>query len=180
VPKEYTPEEIRSLSDADRERLNEEMAGRIMRYDTVQPDWDAFREARLPDFRRAVYKYVGAFALETSDVQAPVEGDHFSFGLTYVEPGRGAPLHAHTTEEVFFPLCGTWQVFWGDPGQLQRATLNAWDAISLPGPVMRGFRNVGREDAWLLVMLGGGSPPPPVYHESVVEQTEQWHHQHSP
>ena len=34
--------------------------------------------------------------------------------------------------------------------------LEPWDAVSVPS--MRGFRNAGTEDAFMLCILGGGDP----------------------
>jgi mannose-6-phosphate isomerase-like protein (cupin superfamily) len=62
------------------------------------------------------------------------------------EPGCGAALHAHTTEEVFMPLQSEWDVYWGldESGVPQEEVrLGPRDAISVPAPVMRGFKNVG-------------------------------------
>ena len=40
---------------------------------------------------------------------------------------------------------------------------------------MRGFRNSGTEDAFMLCILGGGDPPPPINHLSVTQQVDEWH-----
>jgi hypothetical protein len=44
--------------------------------------------------------------------------------------------------------------FWGDKGE-NEATLGPWDTISFPTGTMEGFRNVGSEEATLLVVLSG-------------------------
>ena len=103
-------------------------------------------------------------------MSAVARGDNFSFGIVVAGPGRGAPLHAHTTEEVFVALSGTWQIYWGEPDNQQVLTLEPYDAITVPAPVMRGFRNAGRADGFLMALLGGGTPPPPIYHPTVLEQ----------
>ena len=72
-------------------------------------------------------------------------------------PGKSAPLHSHLTQEVFMPLSGTWEVFWGPTGR-RCLRLAAWDTISIPPGVSRGFRNVGDADAWLLGIAGGQDP----------------------
>ena len=63
-------------------------------------------------------------------------------------------MHSHTTVEVFTPLSGRWAIIWGDQGE-NELVLEAWDTISVPPGVMRGFRNVGTEDAHLMAILGG-------------------------
>ncbi len=51
-------------------------------------------------------------------------------------------------------LSGRWAVYWGDHGE-NEILLDQWDTISVPPGVMRGFRNAGSEDAYLLAILGG-------------------------
>ena len=41
------------------------------------------------------------------------QGEKFCVTVIMAEPGRGAPLHAHTTEEIFIALTGRWGIFWG-------------------------------------------------------------------
>ena len=88
------------------------------------------------------------------------------------EPGRGAPLHAHTTEEIFIALTRAVGHLLGGRRSAQ-CDPGAVDAVSVPS--MRGFRNAGTEDAFMLCILGGGDPPPPIYHLSVTQQVDEWH-----
>jgi len=74
-----------------------------------------------------------------------------------LDPGKGAALHSHLTVEVFTPLSGQWVIIWGDHGE-NEIVLEAWDTISVPPGVMRGFRNVGREPTCLMAILGGTDP----------------------
>ena len=62
----------------------------------------------------------------------------------------------------------------GDDGE-HEVILEPWDAGSVPARSMRGFRNAGTEDAFMLCILGGGDPPPPIYHLSVTQQVDEWH-----
>jgi quercetin dioxygenase-like cupin family protein len=71
-----------------------------------------------------------------------------------VSPGKGAPLHSHPKPEVFVVLSGTCSFFWGRKGE-NEVTLGPWDTISFPAGTMEGFRNVGDEEATLLVVLSG-------------------------
>ena len=52
------------------------------------------------------------------------------------------------------PLTGRWGVYWGDDGE-NEVMLEQWDVISVPPGVMRGFRNAGTEDSFMLAILGG-------------------------
>ena len=162
---EMDADEIRAMSAEERAAY----ASQIIRFDELTPNWRAFPESHLPENHRGFYQYIGPGASD-NPMSAVKEGDNFSFGIVVAGPGRGAPLHAHTTEEVFVALSGTWQIYWGEPEDQHMITLEPYDAITVPAPVMRGFRNGGRQDGFLMALLGGGTPPPPIYHPSVLEQ----------
>ena len=172
---ELPAEKVRAMSPAERAQYAAEIDRRLVRFRETTPNWQAFSEAQLPGNERGFYQYIGTGASDRGGRGPIAEGENFSFGIVVAGPGRGAPLHAHTTEEVFIPLTGSWSIYWGEPGEERQRILEPWDAVSVPAPVMRGFRNVGTEDAFLLCLLGGGAPPPPIYHESVTERLEQWH-----
>jgi hypothetical protein len=173
---ELSADAIRGMTSEERARYAAEIGKRLVRFRETAPNWEAFSEARLPGNERGFYQYIGTGASDDPRARAPIpHGENFSFGIVVAGPGRGAPLHAHTTEEVFIPLTCSWSIYWGEPGEQEQCILEPWDAVSVPAPVMRGFRNVGTGDAFLLALLGGAAPPPPVYHESVTERLEQWH-----
>lgn len=172
---EMDADTIRGMSPDEREEYARAIADQVVRFTQVKPNWEAFHEARLPGNERGLYTYLGTGASTDPRVRGAVPGQNFSFSIVVAGPGRGAPLHAHTTEEVFLPLSGQWSIYWGEPGAEEQITLGLWDAVSVPAPVMRGFRNVGTEDAFLLALLGGGAPPPPIYHHSVTKRLERWH-----
>jgi len=92
-----------------------------------------------------------------SGPDAPLAAEDFHLNLVRCAPGKAAPLHNHLTQEVFIPLSGTWEVFWGPRGE-RRLTLGPWDTISIPPGVSRGFRNVGAADAYLIGIAGGRDP----------------------
>jgi quercetin dioxygenase-like cupin family protein len=52
-------------------------------------------------------------------------------------------------------LKGEFEVSWNDDGA-ERATLRRFDTISFPPGVCRGFRNVGRGEGILQVIITGG------------------------
>jgi mannose-6-phosphate isomerase-like protein (cupin superfamily) len=144
-------------------------APQVIRFEELIPNWRAFPEAHLPENHRGFYQYIGPGASD-NPMSAVAIGENFPFGIVVAGPGRGAPLHAHTTEEVFVALAGRWQVYWGEPDDQTVLTLEPYDAVTVPAPVMRGFRNAGRGDGFLMALLGGGMPPPPIYHPTVLEQ----------
>lgn len=175
---ELPADDVRAMTAQQRAHYAAQVRERLVRFREVPPNWQAFSEARLPGNERGFYQYIGTGVADDPRAQAVVPGgENLSFGIVVAGPGRGAPLHAHTTEEVFIPLTGSWSVYWGEPGEQEQLVLEPWDAVSVPGPVMRGFRNVGTEDAFLLALLGGGAPPPPIYHQSVIDLLERWHPQ---
>lgn len=177
---EMDADTIRAMSPDERAEHARSIVDQVVRFNEIKPNWEAFDEARLPGNERGLYSFVGTGASTDPQVHGAIQGQNFSFSIVVAGPGRGAPLHAHTTEEVFIPLSGEWSIYWGEPGAEQQVQLALWDAVSVPPPVMRGFRNSGTGDAFLLALLGGGAPPPPIYHESVTERLESWHPQIPP
>lgn len=55
--------------------------------------------------------------------------------------------------EVFIPVSGKWEFFWGEDGE-EGVELGPLDAISFPAGLMEGFRNIGDEEGTLLIVLG--------------------------
>lgn len=127
-----------------------EMQARVARFAALQPT-DDYVDAGIPGCERSTYRVIGAAP------GAPIEAEHFHLNLVRCAPGRQAPLHNHLTQEVFIPLSGIWEVFWGPLGE-RCLRLERWDAISIPPGVSRGFRNVGDDEAWLMGIAGGRDP----------------------
>ena len=88
---------------------------------------------------------------------APLAAEEFHLDIVCSAPGKAAPLHNHLTQEVFVPLTGAWEVFWGPTGE-RSLRLGPWDTISIPPGVSRGFRNVGSAEAYLIGIAGGAIP----------------------
>jgi quercetin dioxygenase-like cupin family protein len=129
----------------------EEMLKRIARFKELKPiDYSTMGSGYVPDGMEA-FSIIGQI---TKDIPAIAAQHGFTLGLTKVDPGKGAPLHSHKTVEVFVPLSGQWTFCWGDKGE-NEANLGPWDTISFPPGLMEGFRNVGNEPGYLLVVLGG-------------------------
>ena len=70
-------------------------------------------------------------------------------------------------------LTGRWAVVWGDAGE-EEALLERWDVISVPAGVMRGFRNAGDEDAYLLAVVGGTDAGRITWAPEVVEEASRF------
>lgn len=136
------------ITDAD--PTPEEMERRVARFRRLAPTAD-YVDAGIPGCERTTYRVIG------NPPDAPLAAGDFHLNLVHCEPGRQAPLHNHLTEEVFMPLTGSWEVFWGPEGR-HALRLEAWDTVSIPPGVSRGFRNVGEAAAWLVGIAAGRDP----------------------
>jgi len=135
-----------------------EMEKRVARFKTLTPHPVTFLDQALPQHKRDVFNLIGrgvseekAAAAEITDVR------DFNVQMSRAKPGHGAGLHAHQTIETFMPLNGRWAIFWGERGE-HELILEQFDLISVPPGVMRGFRNVGDDEAYLFTVLGGTDP----------------------
>jgi quercetin dioxygenase-like cupin family protein len=161
---------VRDMSDEERATYDAQMESRVIRFHKVRPEWAPYREAALPAYQRALSPFIGTVGAENPAYRAQLpEGENFAFAIVFADPGRGAPLHAHTTEEVFMPLTGRWGVYWGVEGQ-HSLILEKWDAVSIPAPVMRGFWNASDHPAHILTIQGGGTQLFPIYAPSVEQE----------
>lgn len=166
---EFTREEIEGMSSDERAKYDAQVPSRIARFSEITPNWSLSPNCKLPGHDRGNLVYVGGGYFDGRVGGPVVEGESYTLAILVCDPGKGAPLHAHTTEEMFMALSGKWMVYWGDDAQ-HSVILEQWDAVSLPAPVMRGYRNVGIDNACLLTVIGGGNPPRPIDHPGVVEQ----------
>lgn len=130
---------------------NETMEKRIARFEDLHPiDYASFIKNYTPDGTQG-YALIG----RAGKTAPAITGEHgFTMAVNKVSPGKGAPLHSHPKPEVFVVLSGTCSFFWGEHGE-HEATLSQWDTISFPAWTKEGFRNVGSEEAVLLVVLSG-------------------------
>ena len=128
----------------------EEMEARVARFAALRPTAD-YVDAGIPGCERTTYRVLG------ERPEAPLVAEDFHINLVRCAPGKSAPLHNHLTQEVFMPLSGEWEVFWGPRGE-RSLRLGPWDTVGIPPGVSRGFRNVGAEEAMLLGIAGGRDP----------------------
>jgi mannose-6-phosphate isomerase-like protein (cupin superfamily) len=127
-----------------------EMEARVARFAALRST-DDYVDTGIPGCERTTYRVLG------SGPDAALPAEEFHLNIVRCAPGRSAPLHNHLTQEVFIPLSGTWEVFWGPLGE-RKLRLGPWDTISIPPGVSRGFRNVGAEEAVLIGIAGGRDP----------------------
>ncbi|GIM44970.1 hypothetical protein DNHGIG_05190 [Collibacillus ludicampi] len=123
-----------------------EVYKRVIRRQDVKANWDAF-----PDFKKATYRYIGTLAATDTKIPPVLMDSGISLGIIEAEPGPQAALHDHEVEEIFMPLEGLWEFFWGPNGE-ERVTVGPLDVITIPPGVLRGFNNVGGTTGRLLVL----------------------------
>lgn len=119
-----------------------EMEARVARFAALAPTADDM-DAGIPGAERTTWRVLG------DAPGAPLAAGSFHLNLVRCAPGTSAPLHNPLTREIFIPLTGRWEVFWGPDGA-RSLTLEPWDTIVVPPGVSRGFRNVGTDDAVLI------------------------------
>jgi uncharacterized RmlC-like cupin family protein len=135
-----------------------EMEKRVARFKKLTPHQVTFLDQALPQHTRDVFNLIGRGVSEEKGAAAEItDVRDFNVQMSRAKPGHGAGLHSHKTIETFMPLNGTWSIFWGDKGEGE-IILEPFDLISVPPGVMRGFKNVGREEAYLFTVLGGTDP----------------------
>ena len=135
----------------------EEMLKHVARFKEQKSTSKSFIDTRIPGPEREIYGIIGASVMEDPDLRPAIPAQEFHLSIVRAEPGKGAALHSHLTQEVFMPLTGRWSIFWGPNGD-KEVLLDPYDVISLPVHVMRGFRNAGAETALLLAVVGGHDP----------------------
>ena len=144
----------------------------VARYEDVKPSSAFFLDTALPEFERQVKNVIGAAAGEdptTSPAITAATGINFNYIVT--DPGKGSALHDHPVWEIFVPVNGRWSIFWGTE-KSQEIELGPLDLIALPPGIMRGFRNVGLEQAVLIAMLGGDEVGDVTWSQSLLDATE--------
>ena len=146
----------------------EEIEQNVARFKDQKSSAEAFIDTRIPGHERDIYTIIGGGVVEDADMRPPIDAQDFHLAFARCEPGKGAALHSHLTQEVFMPLTGRWSIFWGPEGE-KEVILEPYDVVSLPIHIMRGFRNVGDETAMLLAIVGGHDPGHVGWADSVIE-----------
>jgi quercetin dioxygenase-like cupin family protein len=135
---------------------------RISRFKELKPL--PIQRPDIPEKARDVVyarKLLSVIGLEDSaspiNAGAPITGAAgMTMTLAVCPPGQGPGLHNHVkTYETFTVLKGRFEVTWNDDGS-GRAELEQFDTISLPPGICRAFRNIGREEGILQVIITGG------------------------
>lgn len=130
------------------------LLGRVARFHDQRGNAALFLDTVVPGYARTVRSIVGANVGEDRGDLHVIPADGFHLAVIEAEPGQGSALHTHTTVEVFMPLTGRWQLFYGEAEE-REVVLEQWDVCSVPPTVWRGFRNVGDTSGHLLAIVGG-------------------------
>lgn len=133
----------------------DEMRERIALFFEQVPDKNLMITQSIPGHQRDIYSIIGPGVSENAATR-PAIIDSTGFNVAYVgaAPGNASGLHSHEEVEVFIPFSGTWSVFWNDDTAREEVVIGPMDCISVPGGVMRAFRNVGNDYGYLLVIIG--------------------------
>ncbi|MGD9945269.1 MAG: cupin domain-containing protein [Burkholderiaceae bacterium] len=153
----------------------EQMEKRVSRFDKLRAQPGIFLDFAFPECEREIFRVLGNGVKDRASLEiAPAIDNpvHFNIGMARCQPGHGAALHSHLTDEVFLALDGTWLIMWGDQGE-HSITLNQWDVIAVPPGVMRGFRNIGDTTACLYTVLGGADPGRLTWSPDVVRRARE-------
>ena len=148
------PPELRNVSAEELAQL------RVVHFDKLEPDWDAFADSQVEGRRRGQFRLIGTGGSGKPDPNALPAGG-FTLSIMILPPGQGGSAHTHEVEEAFFVLEGELTVFFDDEvGKRASTKLRKYDAVSCPAGIPHGFINEGTEDVLMQTMIGTGKPGP--------------------
>jgi len=150
-----------------------DMETKVARFKHLKGSDLCFMDQRIPGHEREMINLhgLGVSENESDPDLAPKLGNAhgFAHGFAKCEPGCGAALHWHETEEVFMPLDGQWSIYWMDGEDQHEVILEAGDTVSVPVGIYRGFKNVGDTPATLHFIVGGPDTGKVHWHPSVID-----------
>jgi len=128
---------------------------RVARWGKVKGYDDAFVTSSTPGLEKRVFKLVNRGISVGAHLEPALPFEFpFSMSIIEMEADKGATLHAHATEEVFVPLDGDLDLFWGDDAE-SRMRLAQHEIVSMPTGLMRGFTNGNGRQLHMLALVGG-------------------------
>ena len=146
--------------------------GRVVRYNDLEADWDAFADSQVEGRRRGQYRLIGAGGSGKPDRNAIPAGG-FTLSIMILPPGQGGSAHTHEVEEAFFVLEGELTVFFDDEdGNRASTKLGKYDVVSCPAGIPHGFINEGTEDVLMQTMIGTGKPGPVAFIDEDIYEEE--------
>ncbi|HAV5025353.1 TPA: hypothetical protein JIY97_00605 [Acinetobacter baumannii] len=121
----------------------------LIKFKEIRPNWKPALDGH-PAWQIPAYKYTDGHSQNLcASIPPVVFSEEFRLTVGVVEPGRGAPLHNHTGEELMYSAGGTFVIFF-DEDENNKVYLEPWDAILVPPNIIRGWRNVGKDIGCLL------------------------------
>ena len=163
----------RTIPEVPTPSVEEVVATRVARRKDLKAYPESFLDTVIPRYERNLYSIIGKSVFEDPAMKPAITVPHpFSFSMIEVDPGKGAGLHAHSTEEVFMPVDGKLAVFWGDEGE-QEVVLEALDTVTVPIGVMRGFRNADDKTIHVIAIVGGDDGGRLDWHDGLVKEAAE-------
>lgn len=141
----------------------------VFRFKEMPSSNIAFLDAVMPGHRRTLYGALGTGTADENLHKQVTTAENYHIDFIKAEPGNGAALHSHDTEETFICLTGKWKIAWGQRGE-EAIVLDYLDGIAVPPGVMRSFENVADKEALLLAIIGGKEPGHVVWSEAIHER----------
>ena len=143
----------------------EEMDKRVSKFTKLKP-LSIQQDANIPiEGRDVVYarQLLSVIGLDPREGNTPINSGAPIIGaggitMTHAKcpPGQGPGLHNHiNTYETFTVLDGQFEISWNDDGS-DTIILEKFDTISVPPGVCRSFKNSGKTDGLLQVIISGG------------------------
>jgi quercetin dioxygenase-like cupin family protein len=147
--------------------LDDDMRGRVARYDDRREDWSVFAcETELePRFARSQRRYIGASGSVDHDDPSSITPTAFTMSIQTVPAGNRIPVHCHETEETFFVLDGDCTVNLIRDDETTTITLHRWDLVSIPAFVSHDVLNDGEKSLALQTLLSKTHPDRPQYQD---------------
>ena len=144
---------------------SEEMGKRVSKFKTLKP-LSIQQDTNIPiEGRDVVYarQLLSVIGLDPKEGNTPINSGAPIIGaggitMTHAKcpPGQGPGLHNHiNTYETFTVLEGQFEVSWNDDGSAA-IILEKFDTISVPPGVCRSFKNSGKTEGLLQVIISGG------------------------
>ena len=147
------------------------------RFNEIKGSGLCFMDQRIPGHEREMINLCGLGVTENEadpDLAPKLGNAHgFAHGFAKCDPGCGAALHWHETEEVFMPLDGKWSIYWRDGEAEHEVFLEAGDTVSVPIGVMRGFRNPGDTTVQVIAIVGGDDGGRLTWHKGVIDRAAE-------
>lgn len=164
--KHEIPSELKNVS------IDELARTRVVRFDELEPDWDAFADSQVEGRRRGQIRMIGGGGSGKDDPNALPAGG-FTLSMMILPPGQGSSSHTHEVEEAFFVLKGRLTIFFEDEtGRRAANELGPYEVASCPAGVPHGFHNDGDQDVLMQIMVGAGKPGPIGFIDEDIYATE--------